>query len=55
MVMFAEGDYNADEHAKLLEAIWGKQPEGEINLIEGVDDDAVTLKGLPAEEPKEKK
>jgi hypothetical protein len=52
MVMFAESDYNAEEHARLLEALWGKQPEGEVNLIEG-DEDEVTLKGLPAEEPKE--
>lgn len=51
MVMFAENDYNPEEHARLLAALWGKEPEGEINLIEG-DEDAVNLKGLPPDEPK---
>jgi hypothetical protein len=51
MVMFAEGDFNAEEYNRVMDAIWGPPPEDEVMLVEGVDDDAITL----VEKPKEKK
>ncbi len=50
MVMFAESDYTPEEHARVMEAAWGKPPEGEVNLVEGVDDEAVVLDALPPKE-----
>jgi hypothetical protein len=55
MVMFPEGAYNPEEHNRLAEAAWGKGPEDEINLIEGVDDDAVILDALPPKQAEAEK
>jgi hypothetical protein len=53
--MFAESDYNSEEHARLIDQMLGKKPpENEINLIEGVDDDAVTLDALPPDDEEKK-
>jgi hypothetical protein len=55
MVMMPESAYSPEEHNRLLEAAWGKAPEDEVNLVEGVDDDAITLDALPKKEDEEQK
>jgi hypothetical protein len=53
MVQFAEGGYNAKEHAELLDELYGEQDPNVIELVVGIDDDAIKFE-KPAEEPEEK-
>lgn len=43
MVMFTEGEYNPKDHAELLDSLYGTLSEDDIDLIVGVDDDAIKL------------
>lgn len=48
MTIFFKGDYDPEEHAKLFDELYGKIPDDEVDLVEGIDE--VILE----EEPKEK-
>lgn len=41
MTIFFKGEYDPKEHAELFDELYGKIPENEVDLVQGVDDDAV--------------
>jgi hypothetical protein len=52
MVTFSEGGFNQKEYADIMNELFGEQDPNEINLVEGVDDDAIILEKKPPEEEK---
>lgn len=50
MTIFFKGEYDPKEHAELFDELYGKIPDDEVDLVEGIDD-AVLEKEAEKKEP----
>lgn len=50
MTIFFKGEYDPKEHAELFDELYGKIPDNEVDLVEGIDD-VVLDKEVEKKEP----